>query len=173
MISLSRVRGWSSARWPSTPRPKINNCLTISAPRCALAWSISRISSTCLFSPFAARGRRNSRDIRIGARTLLRSWATPPARVPRLSMRWDRRTRCSRSRRSVTSVLVIRKEILPVGLGTRVQRLWMYWALDSPSRISPDHDPLSLVSRHTSAQCWGSSGKSTLSPSCPTSCVVP
>ena len=92
------------------------------APRLAQLSSVSSVRNADGSADFM---RINWSPMTMGARTLLRSWAMPPASVPMLSMRCVRRNCSSIRFFSVMSVLTIRTDFgRPSSSFTTFQRVY-------------------------------------------------
>ena len=156
ILDISRImwRGWTTTRSPSMPRPKASNCRTISLPRWALTSMVSTSRSKSASGNSCIRSK--GADIMMGARMLFRSWATPPARVPMLSMRCARRNWFSSRLFSVMSELITRTEAgWPASSRTKVQRVLTMTSrpLRANCFSSPFHSPLSRSSVWAASNC--------------------
>ena len=100
LIASTQIKDFLGLRTPAVPSEVV--------PRLVLLSMVVRMPRRL---GLVSSIRSSSIDIKIGASTLLRSWAMPPASVPMLSMRWARRNCCSRFLRSVMSVLIVRIDL--------------------------------------------------------------
>ena len=144
-ISLTRCPTWSSMRSPLAPRANERICLTISAPRWALAVAVSNIS---LLSLLASSSRIRLPTIKIGPKTLFKSWAIPPASAPMFSILWARNNCDSISFFSVMSVLMTKMDSgFPDSLRIKAHRLST--TIFFPPLVtwfnSPCHSPWAII----------------------------
>ena len=120
-MSLIKYPSWMVVRSLASPRLKLRICLTISAPRWALASMVVTASSN---SSALSRCRSIGTHMTIGVRMLFRSWAMPLTKVPMLTMRWARNNWASSPFTSVRSVSIARIPLtLPGPSRSRLHRL--------------------------------------------------